>query len=76
MWRQVPELKTVYDNEWERIWKGASVAWSGILSRNSWGKSEESNEKLIKIVGIPSEIRTGHLPNTSEKLYRLSQFAQ
>jgi hypothetical protein len=38
------------------------------------GGSEENHENfLAKIAGVSGEIRTGHLPNTFQKLCRLNQ---
>jgi hypothetical protein len=35
------------------------------------GRNEGSNDKVsVKTVGVLAEIRTGHLPNTSQKGYR------
>lgn len=60
--------------------------WKGYGSVGPWpdltycpgiavGRMTKATKKLMKMVGIPSEIRTGHLPNTSEKRYRLSHLA-
>jgi hypothetical protein len=35
----------------------------------------ESRKISLRIFGVPTENRTGHLPNTSQKHYRLSQLA-
>jgi hypothetical protein len=53
--------------------EGAVVASFKVLSLNSSGVIEENQ---IRIVGVSAKIRTYYLPNTSQKLYYLSQISQ
>jgi hypothetical protein len=57
--------------------KDVEIAGHDLILRYSPGHSlaeiEENSQKSVGIVGIPHEIRTGHLSNTC---YRLSQLAQ
>jgi hypothetical protein len=46
-----------------------------VLYRRFSGGTEGNYEILVRIVGIPSEIRTGFLRNKNQTLYLLSQFA-
>jgi hypothetical protein len=41
------------------------VAYFRVLSWKSLGVTEETHKKSIRIVGVPSEIQTGHCPNVS-----------
>jgi hypothetical protein len=43
------------------------------LSEHFSGRTWKSQSGSIRIVNILAEVRTGHLPNTSEKRYRLNQ---
>jgi hypothetical protein len=50
------------NNEFERVRKEVVVTQFDVLSQR-------------KIVGVPTKIRTRHLPNTSQNRYRLSHLA-
>jgi hypothetical protein len=57
-------------NELERIWKEAVTSLLKELSRHSPRGIEKINEKPVRIAGVPTDIRTEHLPNTSLERYR------
>jgi hypothetical protein len=40
------------------------------FAREDWGKPQK--KKPVRLVGIAAEIRPGHLPNTSQQPYRLT----
>jgi hypothetical protein len=52
------------------------VAKLEVLLWNLAGGSEGSRENPVRIVGVPADIRTGHIPTTSQEDYRLSQLAR
>jgi hypothetical protein len=60
---------------WIMYWKGCGRNWLWsdlryypiVLWRN-WGKPRKN---FVRIIGAPTEIQTGHLPNTSWKRYLL-----
>jgi hypothetical protein len=49
------------DNEWRRRYKEAEVAYLKVLSRNLTGRTEETKETSVRIVGIRVEIRPRNL---------------
>jgi hypothetical protein len=53
--------------ELERIGKEA------VLSLQFSGQSKGNDEKLVRISGVPSEIRTEHLSNVSIQRYRYTR---
>jgi hypothetical protein len=64
------------NNESERVCIKV-VAYSKVLSRNLPGDIEENNEEnLVKLLGVRARIRTEYQLNTSQKHYRLIQFAR
>lgn len=44
------------------------AAYLNILSKRLPERNEK-NKKTIRIVGVPAELRTGHLPNTNQKRF-------
>jgi hypothetical protein len=53
------------------------VAYYNTLSRHLLGRTQkEYEEKSVRIVDVPAEIRTGNLPNTSQKHYRLRELVR
>jgi hypothetical protein len=38
----------------------------GLLSRHLPGQTEENHKKLVRLMGVPAEIRTRHLSNASQ----------
>jgi hypothetical protein len=48
----------------------------GIIPVFTWKDREKTRKIPVRIVGVPAEIRTGYLPNTSQKSYRLSQLVR
>jgi hypothetical protein len=39
-------------------------------------EARKPRRPLVRISRVPAEVRTGHLPNTNQKLYRFSQLAR
>jgi hypothetical protein len=37
---------------------------------------KNTNKTSVRTVGVPADVRTGHLPHTSEKRYHLTTLAQ
>jgi hypothetical protein len=50
--------------EFERMWREASMA-----SQRLSDQGEEKNDKMLKIVGVLAEMRTGHLSEISQERY-------
>jgi hypothetical protein len=49
---------------------GGQWSWPKVQSRHLSGETEEyHNNTSVRIAGIPREIRTEHLPNTSLQRY-------
>jgi hypothetical protein len=44
------------NNELERIWKEAVVAYFNVLSRHLPGEAEENYEKSVRFAGLQAEI--------------------
>jgi hypothetical protein len=63
------------DGESNRMWKRSVVTYFEVFSRNSPEGNEENDEKPVRIVDVLAKIRYRHLPNTSQKIYCLSQCA-
>jgi hypothetical protein len=61
----------IANNELERIVKELIVIQFTLLSWNLPANIEENQENSVKIVGVPTEIRTRRLLNTSQKHYIL-----
>jgi hypothetical protein len=64
----------VNDTEVVRISKEAVATYSEVLSQHFTGGTGDTFEKPVKIVGVSTENRTGHLPNTSLELYCWSEW--
>jgi hypothetical protein len=47
----------------------------GAIPAFARNERRKPRRRPVRIVGIPAEIRTWYLPNTSQKRYRLSQVA-
>jgi hypothetical protein len=56
--------------EFERIWEDMFKGKLQTLSRNLSGETRQNKENL-RIIVIPANIQTEHLPNTSKKIYHL-----
>jgi hypothetical protein len=54
---------------------GCSLTWSTIQVF-TWRDWEKPRKPSVKIVGVPAEIRIGHVPHWSHELCRLSQLAR
>jgi hypothetical protein len=63
------------NEELERKWKRAVVAYFRLRALHSPGGTDESQKTPGKTVGVPAQMRTSHLPNTSQKGYHLNLFA-
>jgi hypothetical protein len=50
------------------------VSW-GTIPALAWRNCEKPLKTTESVVGVPAEIRTGLLPNTSQKRYCLSQLS-
>jgi hypothetical protein len=48
----------------------------GTIQAFAWRDRKELRKIVMSIIRVPAEIRTGHIPNTSEKIYRLRQLAR
>jgi hypothetical protein len=57
------------------MWKEVVVVYIRVLFWHLPGRTEENYEKPVKIMGVPTEIQTRHLPNTIYMCYCLSQSA-
>jgi hypothetical protein len=57
-----------------KLWKGAVVACFEVLFRHPPGGAEENHEESQD--SVLADVLTGDLLNTSQKLYRLSQFGR
>jgi hypothetical protein len=57
----------------ERIWE-----WSffKILPQHLPAETGKPRNASVSIVGVPAETRTGRLPHTSQRRYRLSELAR
>jgi hypothetical protein len=53
----------------EMIWKNSILAWSRCGLRICLDGIREPEEAGVRIAGVTTEIRTKHIPNTSQKLY-------
>jgi hypothetical protein len=53
------------NKELYRMWKETSIAEFELLYQHVPGRTEVNHE-IVRIVGVPAEIRTGHLTNTSQ----------
>ena len=51
------------------------MSYSEVLLLNFLGKGEEPRRTPVDIVGVPAEIRKGHVPKRGQTLYCLSQLA-
>jgi hypothetical protein len=48
-------------------------AYFKFLYRHLPEETEETQKTSVRVVGVPAEIRNGHLRNASQKRYLLSQ---
>jgi hypothetical protein len=55
--------------------EGSGSGLIEVLFRNFPEVTEENREIPVRIDGVPAEIRTEHLPNTSQELHKLFQSA-
>jgi hypothetical protein len=75
--RTAYKTKIGVGNKWARMKTEAVVACLKALFPHSPGRTAENNENaLIRITGVPAEIRTGYRPNTGQKRYRWSPLAR
>jgi hypothetical protein len=58
----------------KRQWKNTSVVIFKVLGRHMFGRTEETHENLVKMVGVTVETGTRHSQNTSHKRYAWSYF--
>jgi hypothetical protein len=68
---------------WQRImnWKGFGRKWVTVILRYYpaicfHGRTGKNYEKPHRIVGMPSEIRTGQLPNKNQKRFHFRQLTR
>jgi hypothetical protein len=59
------------DVELEKDLEGVGRGLIDVLSQNLLGWTEEHHENPCRISDIPTDIRTGRLPNTSLVLYTI-----
>jgi hypothetical protein len=59
-------------NELERMWKEAVMANFKVYP-NIYLKILRKTTDIVRMAGIVTDIRTGNLPNISQKRYRLRQ---
>jgi hypothetical protein len=59
--------------EFEKVYKKVVMAYSEVLFQHLRGGSKKNRLNNLRIVGAPTSIRTGHIPNTSQEHYRVNQ---
>jgi hypothetical protein len=60
-------MKGLYVNDdLERIWKEAVVAWFKVLYRHSSEGTDEGHEIYVRIAGLRAKIWTRDFPNTKQ----------
>jgi hypothetical protein len=64
------------DSELERTWKKRSLPNLRYYPSACLEGLRNTTKTSARIVGVSAEVRTGHLPNASQKRYRLGQFAR
>jgi hypothetical protein len=63
----------IINESWiERDVNRSYAAYFKAIVQHSPIEAEENQEIFLRIVGVPVEIRTGHLLDTSQKLFSLS----
>jgi hypothetical protein len=57
------------NNKSEGMWEQAGGTWFKVLFQNLLQELRKTRIMQIRIVGVPAEIRSRHLPNKSQKRF-------